>query len=145
MTDELQPFATIEDVEVFLKHSIPAALVEYAERKLSFASNVLRMMARSEGNNWEDTSDDALLTRMLKDTVAANVAIDVKKEEAKSDEDTDLSMFKQFTQTAGSYSFSGTWQGSNEDVFFTENQLTNLGIGLSTISAFSIFSDGTRP
>ena len=50
----------------------------------------------------------------------------------------DLSSFSTFTQTAGGYSFSGTWAGNSEDVFFTSTQLANLGIGRATISQVSL-------
>ena len=137
-----EPYCDITDVEVFLKHNVPGELVDYAERKIAFASNTLRMMKKFEGHDLDaDMLDDSVLAQMLTDTVAANVAIDVRKEEAKLADDTDLSGFNQFTQTVGNVSFSGTFGGNNEDIFFTQSQLKGLGIGLSTISRFSLFSE----
>lgn len=135
---ELIPLATLNDVETYLKHKVSAELVEYTERKLSATSNVLRMLYRLEGDNLDDLiTTDNLVKTLVNDTVATTVAIDVKKEEAKLGDDVDLSAFSQFTQSAAGYSFSGTWQGNAEDVFFTTNQLNNLGLRLPTISTFS--------
>ena len=138
---EPTPYCTLEDVETFLKHKTPGELVEFAERKIMFASNTLRMMKRHEGNDLDEEAQDPVMKAMLRDTVASNIADDLRKEESKMEDDTDLSSFNQFTQTVGNVSFSGTFAGSTTDVFFTTNQLRGLGIGLSTISRFSLFSD----
>jgi len=142
---ELVPLADISDVEVYLKHAVPAALVEFAERKLGASGNVLRLLFRKEGTNLDnEIVEDSLIAALTKDAVAVNVAADVKREESVLDSDVDLSAFSQFTQTAGGYSFTGEWQGSSEDVFFTQNQLSNLGLGQSTISTFLLHTDDEK-
>jgi len=141
----LTPLAELSDVEIYLKHKTPAELETYANRKLAASSNVLRMLFRAEGNDLDEKLvDDELLSSLVNDTVAVNVAIDIRKEEAKLGEDVDLSAFSQFTQSAAGYSFSGTWQGNPEDVFFTVNQLANLGIGQSAISTFHFNMDSEK-
>ncbi len=138
--DELSALATLDDVAKFLKHQVVTGLTDYATAKLHMASNVLRMLYRNENGTAldDDTADDRLLMELSRDTVAVSVAIDLKRAEANLEQDNDLSSFSSFTETAGGYSFTGSWNGSEEDVFFTDNQLRNMGIGRSTIGRFMI-------
>lgn len=135
-----QPLCTLEDVEVYMISSTPSDMVEYAERKIGAASDVLRRLCRNEGRDLDkEISDDSLTRRQARETVAVATAISLKKTiAAKGDSGVDMSAFSSFTQTAAGYSFTGSWNGSNEDVFFTQNQLTNMGIGLQTIRRASL-------
>lgn len=139
MTDELEPLATVEDTEAYLRHKIPVDLVDYEARKRGAASNVLRMMYRNQGDDLDkQVTEDPLTRQMVADIIGVSVAQDVGRKEAMSDSDTDLSAFKTFTQTAGGYSFTGEWRGNTDDVFFTGNQLKQLGIGRPTIARFRL-------
>lgn len=139
MTDELKPLATVEDTEAYLRHKIPVDLVDYEARKRGAASNVLRMMYRNQGDDLDkQVEEDPLVHQMVADIIGVSVAQDVGRKEAMSDSDTDLSAFKTFTQTAGGYSFTGEWRGNTDDVFFTSNQLKQLGIGRPTIARFQL-------
>lgn len=133
-------FCTLEDVEIYMRKKIPAGMVDYAKRKMVAASDVLRRLCREEGRDLDkETQDDGLTSRQARDTVAASVAIDLSRSIVSADADNgdnDLSNFKQFTQSAGGYSFTGVWAGHAEDVFFTENQLQNMGIGITTVRKF---------
>lgn len=132
-------FCTTEDVEAFLKHPIPSGLEDYEERKRMMASNVLRILMGNENRDADDEYlNDPVMHDMLRDTVAVSVAIDMRREQATLDAGQDLSAFSSFTQSAGGYTFTGEWRGSAEDVFFTQNQLRNLGIGRPTIRRFNV-------
>lgn len=135
-----QALCTIEDVEAYLIASIPSDMVEYANRKIGAASDVLRRLCRNEGRDLDkEMEKDDLTRRQAKETVAVATAISLKKTiAAKGDSGLDLSSFSSFTQSAAGYSFTGSWNGNNEDVFFTQNQLTNMGIGLQTIRRASL-------
>lgn len=135
-----QALCTIEDVEAYLIASIPSDMVEYANRKIGAASDVLRRLCRNEGRDLDkEIEKDDLTRRQAKETVAVATAISLKKTiAAKGDSGLDLSSFSSFTQSAAGYSFTGSWNGNNEDVFFTQNQLTNMGIGLQTIRRASL-------
>ena len=136
MTDELKPLATVEDTEAYLRHKVPVNLVDYEERKRGAASNVLRMMYRNQGDDLdEQVNEDPLTRQMVADIIGVSV---VSRKESMSDSDTDLSAFKTFTQTAGGYSFTGEWRGNTDDVFFTSNQLKQLGVGRATIARFQL-------
>lgn len=136
---ELTPFCILEDTEAFLKHPVPAALEDYEARKRMMASNVLRLLMQNEGRDADkEYEENALMHDMLRDTVAVSVAIDIRREQANLDSGQDLSPFSSFTQSAGGYTFTGEWRGNAEDVFFTSNQLKNLGIGRPTIRRFSV-------
>lgn len=130
----------IDDVEVYLHSSIPADMVDFAKRKIDATSDVLRRLCRNEG--WDldkEMGEDPLTRRQAKETVAVSVAISLKRTIAASgDNGEDMSAFSTFTQSAAGYSFTGTWNGNPEDVFFTANQLHNMGIGLQTIRKFCI-------
>lgn len=135
-----QALCTIEDVEAYLIASIPSDMVEYANRKIGAASDVLRRLCKNEGRDLDkEMEKDDLTRRQAKETVAVATAISLKKTiAAKGDSGLDLSSFSSFTQSAAGYSFTGSWNGNNEDVFFTQNQLTNMGIGLQTIRRASL-------
>lgn len=135
-----QALCTIEDVEAYLIASIPSDMVEYTNRKIGAASDVLRRLCRNEGRDLDkEMEKDDLTRRQAKETVAVATAISLKKTiAAKGDSGLDLSSFSSFTQSAAGYSFTGSWNGNNEDVFFTQNQLTNMGIGLQTIRRASL-------
>jgi hypothetical protein len=139
LTDELKPLATVEDTEAYLRHKVPIDLVDYEERKRGAASNVLRMMYRNQGDDLDkQVTEDPLTRQMVADIIGVSVAQDVSRKESMSDSDTDLSAFKTFTQTAGGYSFTGEWRGNTDDVFFTNNQLKQLGVGRATIARFQL-------
>lgn len=140
MPDQDISFCTIADVEVYLGVSIPSDMLEYANRKIGAASDVLRRLCRNEGRDLDkEMKTDSLTQRQAKETVAVATAISLKKTiAAKGDNGLDLSSFSSFTQSAAGYSFTGSWNGNAEDVFFTQNQLTNMGIGLQTIRRGSI-------
>lgn len=139
MTDALKPLATIEDTEAYLRHKIPADLVDYEARKRGAASNVLRMMYRNQGDDLDrQVAEDPLTRQMVADIIGVSVAQDVNRKESMTESDTDLSAFKTFTQTAGGYSFTGEWRGNTDDVFFTNNQLKQLGVGRATIARFHL-------
>lgn len=141
---DLTPLCTLDDVEVYLHSDVPANLTEYVERKIGASGNVLRRLMRNEGKDLDALIDptspdyDQLTYEQARDAVAVNVALDVKRVIENQSSEQDLSSFSTFTQTAGGYSFSGTWAGNSEDVFFTANQLANLGIGRATISKVSL-------
>lgn len=126
---------SVEDVEAYLMVSLPGGKVEYAKRKINATSDVLRRLCRNEGWDLDKRiKEDSLTARQAKDTVAAATAISLKKTLAATNDDgQDLSAFSSFTQSAAGYSFTGSWNGNPEDVFFTQNQLTNMGIGLQAI------------
>lgn len=139
MTDTLQPLATVEDTEAYLRHTIPANLVDYEERKRGAASNVLRMMYRNQGDDLDkQVMEDPLVRQMVADIIGVSVAQDILRKESTTESDTDLSAFKTFTQSAGGYSFTGEWRGNTDDVFFTNNQLKQLGVGRATIARFQL-------
>ena len=139
MTDELKPLATVEDTEAYLRHTVPVDLVDYEERKRGAASNVLRMMYRNQGDDLDkQVAEDPLTRQMVADIIGVSVAQDVSRKESMSESDTDLSAFKTFTQMAGGYSFTGEWRGNTDDVFFTNNQLKQLGVGRATIARFQL-------
>lgn len=139
MTGELKPLATVEDTEAYLRHKVPINLVDYEERKRGAASNVLRMMYRNQGDDLDkQITEDPLTRQMVADIIGVSVAQDVSRKESTSESDTDLSAFKTFTQTAGGYSFTGEWRGNTDDVFFTSNQLRQLGVGRATIARFQL-------
>lgn len=139
LTDELKPLATVEDTEAYLRHKVPVDLVDYEERKRGAASNVLRMMYRNQGDDLDKlVTEDPLTRQMVADIIGVSVAQDVNRKESMSESDTDLSAFKTFTQTAGGYSFTGEWRGNTDDVFFTSNQLKQLGVGRATIARFQL-------
>ena len=135
----MTPFCELTDVEIYLRQAVPNDQEEYATRKIGAASNVLRRLFRNEGKDADQLAEtDPLTKEQLNDTVAASVAIDIKHVMSAAESDNDLSAFSEFTQAAGGYSFSGKWAGNSEDVFFTSNQLKNLGIGRPTIARFQI-------
>lgn len=139
MTDEPKPLATVEDTETYLRHKVPIDLADYEARKRGAASNVLRMMYRNQGDDLDkQAAEDPLTRQMVADIIGVSVAQDVSRKESMSDSDTDLSAFKTFTQTAGGYSFTGEWRGNTDDVFFTSNQLKQLGVGRATIARFQL-------
>ena len=141
---DLKPVCTLDDVEIYLHADVPTNLTEYVGRKIGASGNVLRRLMRNEGKNLDTLIDeqsldyDQLTYEQARDAVAVNVALDVKRVIDNQGSEQDLSSFSQFTQTAGGYSFSGTWAGNSEDVFFTSTQLANLGIGRATISQVSL-------
>ena len=141
---ELTPVCTLNDVELYLHADVPANLTGYVGRKIGASGNVLRRLMRNEGKDLDalinPTSPDydQLTYEQARDAVAVNVALDVKRVIDNQSSEQDLSSFSTFTQTAGGYSFSGTWAGNSEDVFFTSTQLANLGIGRATISQVSL-------
>lgn len=141
---ELKPVCTLDDVELYLHADIPSKLTGYVGRKIGASGNVLRRLMRNEGKDLDALIDqkspdyDQLTYEQARDAVAVNVSLDVKRVIDNQGSEQDLSSFSQFTQTAGGYSFSGTWAGNSEDVFFTSTQLANLGIGRATISQVSL-------
>ncbi len=130
----------LDDVEVYLHSKVPASLVEFADRKIGAASDVLRRLCRNEGRDLDkEIEEDDLTGRQAKETVAMVVAIALKRTIAgTADNGQDMSAFTSFTQSAAGYSFTGTWNGNPEDVFFTSNQLQNMGIGLQTIRKYGV-------
>ena len=141
---DLKPVCTLDDVELYLHADVPTNLTGYVERKIGASGNVHRRLMRNEGKNLDTLIDetspdyDQLTYEQARDAVAVNVALDVKRVIENKDSEQDQSSFSQFTLTAGGYSFSGTWAGNSEDVFFTSTQLANLGIGRATISQVSL-------
>ena len=141
---DLKPLCTSDDVEIYLHSDIPIKFADYVQRKIGASGNVLRRLMRDEGRDLDTLIDttspdyDQLTYEQVRDAVAVNVALDVKRVIQNDSAESDLSSFSQFTQSAGGYSFSGTWAGNAEDVFFTESQLSNLGIGRATISRVSL-------
>lgn len=135
---------TLEDVETYLRSAVPIKTVEYAERKIGASSDVLRRLFRNDGRDLDEIVDptseeyDALTVRQARDAVAVNVALDLKRVIANDGNDTDLDSFSTFTQSVDGISFSGTWQGNSEDVFFTANQLYNIGLSRPTIRRLQI-------
>lgn len=138
--DEEVSFCDLTDIEIYLRKKVPADKVDYAKRKMAAASDVLRRLCLLEGKDLDkEVSESALTKRQARDTVAASVAIDLSRTIAAapdSDDGKDISSFKQFTEAAGGYSFTGIWAGNSEDVFFTTNQLRNMGIGIQTVRKF---------
>ena len=141
---DLKPVCDLDDVELYLHADVPTNLTGYVGRKIGASGNVLRRLMRNEGKdldaliNEKSPDYDQLTYEQARDAVAVNVALDVKRVIDNQGSEQDLSSFSQFTQTAGGYSFSGTWAGNSEDVFFTSTQLANLGIGRATISQVSL-------
>lgn len=140
-TDDIDQvsFCSVNDVELYMRKKLPAGMVDYAKRKMTAASDVLRRLCLLEDRDLDKEVEESPLTmRQARDTVAASVAIDLSRTMVATgnDEEDNLSNFKQFTQSAGGYSFTGVWAGHAEDVFFTDNQLQNMGIGIATIRRF---------
>jgi hypothetical protein len=131
---------TLNDVETELRQSVPNNLVSFAQRHIESTSDVLRMAFRREGKDldWRINGDDTvvppikpdeLLKRVARDTVARSVANDVStRMNAVGDDGSDLSAFSQFSEGAGGYTFSGTFAGTQQDIWISDQNLKQLGL-----------------
>lgn len=135
MTEKIKSnYASLEDLKKLWK-IVPAGQEEKAEELLNIVSSELRQRAAEVGKNLDlmvtGDEDFANLAKSVTCDVVARVLMTSTEGEPVS----------QFSQTAGSYSVSGTYLVPGGGVFIKKNELARLGLRRQKYGVLEVYAD----
>lgn len=124
--DELQPFATLDDLQKFWRPLTTQAEQDRATYLLSLASNQLRQIAINNGKNLDDMISSGAV---MADSVKLVVMEAVKRAMLTPVDAPPVNSMSQ-SQTAGPYAESSTYTYTNPsgDLWFKKSELSSIGI-----------------
>lgn len=124
--DELQPFATLDDLQKFWRPLTTQAEQDRATYLLALASNQLRQIAINNGKNLDDMISSGAV---MADSVKLVVMEAVKRAMLTPVDAPPVNSMSQ-SQTAGPYAESSTYTYTNPsgDLWFKKSELSSIGI-----------------
>lgn len=124
--DELQPFATLDDLQKFWRPLTTQPEQDRATYLLSLASNQLRQIAINNGKNLDDMISSGAV---MADSVKLVVMEAVKRAMLTPVDAPPVNSMSQ-SQTAGPYAESSTYTYTNPsgDLWFKKSELSSIGI-----------------
>lgn len=126
-------YATLTDLSV-LWRPVTTSETDKAEELLEAVSAEIRAKAKKQGKDFDAmVSADADLAQITKAIVCKVVGETMNK-------DADMPAMSQFSESAGGYSFSGTYYSASIGTFLSRNDWKRLGLGSAKYGGLDIYA-----